>query len=278
MKSKLGLAAAVLALCLFAAPAAQADTYEPVELVLGIMVDVSSSVIESEFNIQRQGYVSAFANTVATLYGRAESDPDFHMAPMAVNLMYWAVGQETAVDWTYINSAAEAQAFAAAVAGADRPEGEDIGGQTDISEAINYGREQINNQPFETIGGDVRKIMDVSGDGWDNVGNSYYFLPPADLIAARDATIGAGIVINGLPILTDYAWLDTYFADYVIGGNGAFLKVANDFNDLARAINEKVTQEVTGLGDTPEPGSLVLFGSAAGLLVYLRRRKMHKAA
>ena len=70
---------------------------------------------------------------------------------------------------------------------------------------------------------------------------------------ARDRAIAQGVTIYGLPILNDRlqpsGWrqiegLDRYYAACVIGGPGAFLVVADDFMDFARAIRRKLVFEI----------------------------------
>ena len=59
--------------------------------------------------------------------------------------------------------------------------------------------------------------------------------PPAD--RERDAAVAEGIVINGLPIVNDRPTfgrlppvpLDDYYRENVIGGDGSFMIVAEDF-------------------------------------------------
>jgi hypothetical protein len=87
-----------------------------------------------------------------------------------------------------------------------------------------------------------RRVVDVSGDGMANIGT-----PPRQ---ARDALVAAGVTINGLAILTDEPWLESYYSDYVIGGPGAFLIQAEDFNSFANAMLQKLLAEIVAL---PEP-------------------------
>jgi uncharacterized protein DUF1194 len=56
--------------------------------------------------------------------------------------------------------------------------------------------------------------------------------------------VQAGTTINGLPILTDDATLDRYYADNVIGCPGAFVIPAKDFASFAQAILGKLIREV----------------------------------
>ena len=68
-----------------------------------------------------------------------------------------------------------------------------------------------------------------------------------------EEVINQGITINGLPIVNNNPGyggrfnlpdLDKYYRGCVIGGTGAFLIVANDFADFARAIRRKLIFEI----------------------------------
>jgi len=73
---------------------------------------------------------------------------------------------------------------------------------------------------------------------------------------ARDEALAKGIVINGLVILSDrpVPWnaehtnppggLDRYYQDNVIGGPGAFVMVAQNFNSFGQAIMNKMIAEI----------------------------------
>ena len=96
--------------------------------------------------------------------------------------------------------------------------------------------------------------------------------PPVQ--AARDAAVAEGITINGLAILSPNEVVDSgktldnfynlpfiigrdrfaknredqidqYFENNVIGGDNAFVEVANGFADFGRAAIDKITQEIT---------------------------------
>jgi hypothetical protein len=93
----------------------------------------------------------------------------------------------------------------------------------------------------------VRRVIDISGDGYNNRGR------PVEL--ARDDAVAAGITINGLPIVNERPnpWggrpprdLDLYFEDRVIGGPGAFIVVAEDYTAFASAILSKLLLEIAG--------------------------------
>ena len=89
-------------------------------------------------------------------------------------------------------------------------------------------------------------MIDVSGDGPNNHGR------PVE--AARDAAVARGIVINGLPLMTDegmgqqwyLADLDRYYRDCVIGGEAAFVVPVTDWAEFARAVRQKLVLEFVG--------------------------------
>src|SRR3546814_5657328 len=79
---------------------------------------------------------------------------------------------------------------------------------------------------------------DLSGDGRSNEGGSPAF--------ARAAANRAGITINGLAILNEEPELAGYYIAGVVGGPGAFLLTADDFQDFAVAMRRKLYFEIVG--------------------------------
>ena len=106
MKSFLKISAAMF--ILFLLPISQVHALTPVDIELSLLVDVSSSVNSTEFNLQKQGYANAFTN--ASIISAIESGA--HGA-IAVSLTYWSSSnhQVVAVDWTLINDTASATGF-----------------------------------------------------------------------------------------------------------------------------------------------------------------------
>ena len=64
--------------------------------------------------------------------------------------------------------------------------------------------------------------------------------------------ITADVNINGLPILAWEPYLDRYYKDNVIGGPGAFMVVAKDFDTFADAILKKMIIEIA-MTNAPGP-------------------------
>jgi hypothetical protein len=199
-----------------------------VDLHLVLAVDVSGSVNAQRFELQKMGYVTAFQNRRvlnAISAGRHQS--------IAVTMMQWSGPflQAQVVPWTVLKDEATLKGFAAAIESAPRMM---YGGGTSISGAIDQGSALFPSAPLKA----ERRVIDVSGDGSNNRGRS--------VTLARDEAVGAGIVINGLPILAFEPRLDDYFKDYVIGGPGAFLIPAKSFETFAEAILMKLILEIAG--------------------------------
>ncbi|MGX9118851.1 DUF1194 domain-containing protein [Mesorhizobium sp. BHbsci] len=218
--------------CAQAAPlAAPADTIAvDVELVLA--VDISHSMDEREFALQRAGYVEAlrhpdFINAVRSgVTGR-----------IALAYFEWAgtVRDDAVIAWQVIDNAESADAFA------DKIEARAFRSfrGTSISGALGFGAKLLDGGAFEA----TRSVIDISGDGPNNTG-----MP---VTTTRDAAVAKGIVINGLPILISpspsFSHLDQYYAECVTGGPGAFVLPVYAASEFVTAIRRKLILEVSGV-------------------------------
>jgi len=219
-----------LIVCLFALAApAPAQTPQPVDLALVLAVDASGSVDRVRFALQKQGYVAAFRHP--RVIGAIETGP--HQA-IAVIMMQWTgpALQVTAVPWTKISDAASANAFADKIAAAPRAL---FGGGTSISGAIDASMALLFDNPFKA----TRRVIDISGDGANNRGRF--------VRDARDEAVGQGVGINGLPILALEPDLDRYYRQNVVGGPGAFVIAAKDFESFGEAILKKLIAEIAAV-------------------------------
>jgi hypothetical protein len=233
------LVLALLSLALALSPPT-ARAAEPVDLLLVLAADVSRSVTEPKFKLQREGAAAAISDP--EVLRAITSGPNRRIA---VCFVEWAtVGMQiVVVDWAVIGDGASARRFADRLVETPRS----FAGSTSISDAIDFAVSQLERAPFKA----ERRVIDVSGDGNNNSGRS--------VTDARDEAIAKGITINGLVILTPLSesfrpehthppgGLEKYFQDNVIGGFGAFTVVAEEHHSFGRALTKKLVAEIAGL-------------------------------
>lgn len=206
-----------------------------------LAADVSRSINEPEFVLQRKGYAAAITDQRVMEAIRAG-----RRGAILVAFVEWAGAgeQQTVVDWTRVASDEDARAFADHLAGAPRS----FVGRTAIGSAIDYSFHK-----FAASGTDAnRNVIDVSGDGVNNQGLS--------VEGARDAAVEAGATINGLAIFNKTAaeeggylaahtnppgGIDGYYREHVIGGEGAFVLKIEDFNSFEQAMIRKLITEIS---------------------------------
>jgi len=234
----LALAALVLV------PTAPAGAAEQVDLLLVLSSDVSRSVDHPKFLLQREGYAAAISDP--QVIDAIKSGPHQRIAICFVEWSGFGA-QKLVIDWTLIDGPAAARKFGDQLLELPRS----FADRTSISGGIEFATAQLERAPFE--GG--RRTIDVSGDGTNNAGR--------DVRLARDETLAKGVVINGLVILSDrpVPWnaehtnppggLEKYYQDNVIGGPGAFVLVAENFNSFGRAIVKKLIAEIAFLPTAP---------------------------
>jgi hypothetical protein len=217
-------AAALLLLTLAATGRASAQTAADLQLVLA--VDASGSVDQVRFELQKRGYVAAFRHP--RVLQAIRSGPN---KGIAVTMLQWTgpTLQVPVVGWRLIGDEESAGAFADAI---ERTPRQLFGGGTSISGAIDYASTLFARSPYRAL----RRVIDVSGDGSNNRGR------PVTL--ARDEAVISGIGINGLPILALEPDLDRYYYDSVIGGPGAFVIAARDYETFGEAILKKLITEI----------------------------------
>ena len=248
-------ALAILAASLIATGTPAEETEVDVELVL--MVDVSRSMTPRELEIQRQGYAEALTSDPVIAAIRAGL-----LGRVAVSYVEWAGygAQRVIVDWRLLETRADAEAFARTLTTNFNPALR----RTSISSALRFARAHLDDNAYRGL----RRVIDVSGDGPNNAGGP--------VRQARDAVLGEGIVINGLPLMTREGmgsqWhlddLDVYYENCVIGGPGAFVVPVLDWADFAGAVRRKLVLELVGppavpvvrAQYTPDPGYDCLIG------------------
>ncbi len=228
----------LLGMLLFAADAALGDDL-PVDLELVLAVDVSGSVDAFEARQQRGGYIDAI--TSDEVIGAIQGGGLFQR--IAVTYVEWADPgyQRIIVPWQVIEDRESAERFAARLAAASYFPAL----YTALGDMLAVGAGLFAENGFDG----QRQVIDVSGDGPSNAG-----IPVAQ---GRAFVLGQGITINGLPILNDRPQpvplptprdfgLDEYYRDQVIGGDGAFVVVAEGFDAFKDAILQKLVLEIAG--------------------------------
>ena len=231
----------VLPLLLALPFAASADTRE-VDVELILMVDVSRSMSPMELEIQRRGYAEALASDeVASAIRRGL------IGTIAVSYVDWAGwgSQRIIVDWTEVSSQEEAQAIADQLTAEFSPALR----RTSISGALAFAAESLDTNAYTGL----RQVIDISGDGPNNQGRP--------VLLAREAVLARGIVVNGLPLMTDdgagRAWhledLDEYYRACVIGGPGAFVVPVEEWTEFPLAVRRKLVLEIAGAIPVEDP-------------------------
>ncbi len=200
-----------------------------VDLELVLAVDTSSSVSEQEFALQILGLAQAFqhADVIAAIEDSAPNG-------IAVTLIQWsgAGWQEQTVPFSLVHDAATSYLLAGRIAASQRAI---VGGPTALGAAIEFAAKALRQNDFAG----TRQVIDVSGDGVNNHGVSP--------VVARARATARGVTINGLAILNEEPTLDRYYAAQVIGGTGAFMITANNYDDYRRAIRIKLIREISNV-------------------------------
>jgi hypothetical protein len=186
-----------------------------------LLVDASGSIDAAEYALQHEAYVRVLRDPeiVALLAGARVAIVEFAENPLLV------------VDWTADPHAAAA-AYAAHSRAVETP-GPDS--TTGIARALAAALALLD-------GRSGRKVIDISGDGPDNVD----WLGP--VWTQRDLARQIGIEINGLAIPTaEEPEIDRYYAENVITG---FLEISREHVDFERALWRKMSLEIAGaIGD-----------------------------
>ena len=159
------LAPWILTALLAGAPMARAA--EQVDVALALVTDVSRSIDDAEFDLEKQGYATAFTSpqVVAAIHGGP-------VGAIAVTYIEFASNYEvkTVLDWTVLRDDASLSAFAERLTQAPRS----YYGRTAISAGIDHAVQALAESGFEA----ARRVIDVCGDGTNNAGR--------EITAARD--------------------------------------------------------------------------------------------
>jgi hypothetical protein len=193
---------------------------ERVTSAIVLAVDVSGSVTPERYELQRAGIAAVFADPAIS---------GALVGGLAVAVIEWSDGHAVVVPWTILRSVEDALALAGRIDRVRRTPGV----STELSLAMLAAADLLDQCPCRPD----QRVIDISGDGLNN--------GPVSTSIARDAVAARGITVNGLPIVTpDEPDLARWYADNVVGGEGAILEVAQGFEDFARAMRKKFSREV----------------------------------
>lgn len=222
---------------------------EPVDLALVLVTDVSRSIDDSEYDLEKRGTASALLDQ--RVQAAIHSGP---VGRIAVAYVEFAGSYEvrTVIDFTMISDTASAQAFASRLVEAPRS----FYGRTSISSGIDAAVAMLASAPLEA----QRRVIDVCGDGTNNAGR--------EVSNARDDAVKQGIFINGLTIINDHpanytfahvappGGLTNYYRENVIGGPASFVVEVHDFTSFGEAMARKLIDEIASLDNSDRPTHL----------------------
>lgn len=210
---------------------------EHVDVALVMVSDVSRSIDDSEFKLEKDGYAAAFTSPEVI---HAIQDGPNGAIGVAYLEFSGAAEVHTVLNWTVIHDAASAKAFAARLAAQPRS----FWGRTAISSGIDHAVQMLANSGLIA----TRRVIDVCGDGTNNAGR--------EVTSARDDAVKAGITINGLTIIHDHpvSWivahthppggLPNYYRQNVTGGPGSFVLEVHDLHSFGEAMRQKLITEI----------------------------------
>jgi Protein of unknown function (DUF1194) len=178
---------------------------------LVFVVDRSNSIDDRELALQRGAYVRLLSDAgVISALGDAR-----------VAIVEFDTRAEIVVDWTDPQSAARLYR---------RKSPDGLRGQTGIGGALGTALALL-------VGKSGRLVIDISGDGKDNVDNAL-------LSDMRAAAGEQAIEINGLAIMTpDVPEIDRYYSQRVVNG---FVVPVEETGDFQSALKRKLFYEVAG--------------------------------
>lgn len=200
-------------------------------LGLALGFDVSASVDHREYRLMMQG-------TAAALMDPQVQAAVFSGPPVALTAFVWAGAREQAIAayWRQIDTPQDLAEFADRLASFPRPDGDPLrtwGGRTGVGGAMAAAGQLLDQTP------DCDALtLDLAGDGPSNDG--------PDAVPLPGVTVNALAVGGDLPLDHDGAvdGLSLWYAERVIQGPGAFVLIADGFEDFARAMQQKLLREL----------------------------------
>ncbi|MEM1419077.1 MAG: DUF1194 domain-containing protein [Pseudomonadota bacterium] len=191
-----------------------------------LAIDVSSSVDDREYDLQTQGLAAALRDEdVRAAILSAEG------SGIWLSVVYWSgwAHQEFRIPWTPLFDETAIDDFANKISRIKRRY---FNFPTAIGRALDFIEGQWPQPTLDC----ARRVIDMSGDGVNNDGEG-----PVRL---RDRLVAQGVTLNGLVIKGARPDPELHYRNEVIGGPGAFVEVAEDYDDYPRAIRRKLLKEL----------------------------------
>jgi hypothetical protein len=198
-------------------------------LALLLALDVSSSVDAYEDQLQRQGLAAALIapEVQSAFFGLADT--------VALGVFEWSgrYNQEVLLDWTMIDSPEALTRVANVLSGSKRSHNEF---PTAMGYALGFGAGMLERAPQCAA-----RTLDMAGDGRNNEG----FAPrQAYAEFAFDGVTVNGLVVNAADFEAE-TQLIAFYQSEVLYGPGAFLEIAQGFEDYERAMRRKLERELS---------------------------------
>ncbi len=197
-------------------------------LALVLALDMSASVDTREFRLQAEGLAVAL------------TDPEIRQAlrdfgPVVATAYEWSGRhqQHVIAPWTLLDTDLAIDRFAGALSAHQRRFTEF---PTAMGYALGFGAQLFRQLPVTCL----RHVIDMSGDGVQNEG-----FGPSSAYKAFDFD---RVTVNGLVIRGSDPDPVGFYRTEVLHGPGAFLEIAEDYGDYARAMRRKLLREIAGGG------------------------------
>jgi len=229
---------------------------------LFLSLDVSGSISGSEFNLYRNGYVSAFNNSTV----KSQIQSTYANGGIAIAVGQWSSSAilPLAIDWIQINTDTAYSNFVNALAIMPRQGG----GGTSVGTGMQAAIDGILNNSYTTSGAN-RRVIDVSTDGvTSNI---------ALAIQQRARAEANEIIINGLGVGAGAATTlnSSVITKATATTKAGFLEIANNFGDFEQAVTIKILKEAgnPNPASASVPGPVPIFGAAAAFGFSRRLKK-----
>lgn len=209
---------------------------ECIDTELVMLSDLSGSMNLAEKKIVRDGHVAAFRD--GSVLDKIQEGP---CGAVLVTYVEWAMHQKVVVDWTVISSDEDAEAFATALENAPFS---NVGASTMLSYAMDFAGKIIKGNGIDA----TDRVVDILGDGQDDSSTK-----PSEIVerySGKGVPIWEKITWNAIPVVerngnSSGKDLIHYFQTQVVGGPWSRVVPAYGFEDVPRAIVEKLSKEIS---------------------------------